>query len=116
MQKRLRIKIIDKENGGYGIGMNIGLDNCTGDYVARDPGLDDYVRTSMYEDLLHELPACQRPGIDQGKFLPVVHDKSGKQVNQYNACGRTRACTTGSLIRQRTHCLQFIMNTWSRNL
>ena len=28
-----RIKIVDKENGGYGIGMNIGLDMATGEYI-----------------------------------------------------------------------------------
>ena len=45
-----RIKIVDKENGGYGIGMNIGLDMATGEYIGiLEP--DDYVAITMYEDL-----------------------------------------------------------------
>ena len=56
-EKDSRIKIIDKENGGYGIGMNIGLDNCTGDYVGiLEP--DDYVKTSMYGDLYELAEKC----------------------------------------------------------
>ena len=31
-QKDDRIVLVDKENGGYGIGMNIGLDKATGEY------------------------------------------------------------------------------------
>ena len=32
-QKDDRIVLVDKENGGYGIGMNIGLDKATGEYI-----------------------------------------------------------------------------------
>ena len=28
-----RITIVDKENGGYGMAMNIGLDRATGEYI-----------------------------------------------------------------------------------
>ena len=31
--KDKRIIIVDKENGGYGIGMNIGLEMATGEYI-----------------------------------------------------------------------------------
>ena len=45
-----RIVIIDKENGGYGIGMNVGLERATGEYIGIvEP--DDYVKLDMYEDL-----------------------------------------------------------------
>ena len=45
-----RVKIIDKPHGGYGKAMNVGLDNCTGEYIGiLEP--DDYVKTSMYGDL-----------------------------------------------------------------
>ncbi len=45
-----RIIIVDKENGGYGVGMNIGLDRAAGEYVGIvEP--DDYVPLNMYEDL-----------------------------------------------------------------
>jgi glycosyltransferase involved in cell wall biosynthesis len=45
-----RIVLVDKENGGYGIGMNIGLDKATGEYIGIvEP--DDFVPLHMYEDL-----------------------------------------------------------------
>lgn len=47
-QKDNRIKVIHKENGGYGKAMNIGLDNATGEYIGIvEP--DDYVALDMYE-------------------------------------------------------------------
>ena len=49
-QKDNRIVIIDKQNEGYGKGMNDGLDKATGEYVGIvEP--DDYVDLHMYEDL-----------------------------------------------------------------
>lgn len=45
-----RIKVIHKENGGYGKAMNIGIDNATGEYLGIvEP--DDYIKSNMYEDL-----------------------------------------------------------------
>ena len=45
-----RIKVIHKENGGYGSAMNVGLDNATGEYIGIvEP--DDYIEANMYEDL-----------------------------------------------------------------
>lgn len=47
-QKDNRIKVIHKENGGYGKAMNTGLDNATGEYIGIvEP--DDYIALDMYE-------------------------------------------------------------------
>ena len=47
-QKDSRIVLVDKMNEGYGVGMNIGLDKATGEYVGIvEP--DDFVPLSMYE-------------------------------------------------------------------
>ena len=49
-QKDDRIVLVDKENGGYGIGMNIGLDKATGEYIGIvEP--DDFIPLNMYSDL-----------------------------------------------------------------
>lgn len=49
-QKDSRIKLIDKENSGYGASMNIGLDKATGEYIGIvEP--DDFANTKMYEAL-----------------------------------------------------------------
>ena len=45
-----RIKVIHKENGGYGSAMNVGLEKATGEYIGIvEP--DDYIDSKMYEDL-----------------------------------------------------------------
>ena len=45
-----RIILVDKENGGYGLAMNIGLDRASGEYIGIvEP--DDYVALTIYEDL-----------------------------------------------------------------
>lgn len=49
-EKDPRIVLIDKENGGYGIGMNIGLSVATGEYIGIvEP--DDFVPVNMFGDL-----------------------------------------------------------------
>ena len=49
-QNDKRIKIIDKQNTGYGASMNIGLDNAQGEYIGIvEP--DDFVKNTMFEDL-----------------------------------------------------------------
>jgi len=48
--KDRRIKVIHKENGGYGQACNVGLSQATGEYVAIvEP--DDYIDSDMYADL-----------------------------------------------------------------
>ena len=45
-----RIKVIHKENGGYGKAMNVGLDNATGEYIGIvEP--DDWIEPDMFEVL-----------------------------------------------------------------
>ena len=43
-----RIKVIHKENGGYGKAMNVGFDNATGEYIGIvEP--DDWIEPEMFE-------------------------------------------------------------------
>lgn len=52
-QKDNRIKVIHKENGGYGKAMNVGLANVTGEYVGIvEP--DDYIELNMFESLYNK--------------------------------------------------------------
>jgi len=49
-KKDNRIKVIHKENSGYGASMNIGIDNASGEYIGIvEP--DDYVELDMFEIL-----------------------------------------------------------------
>ena len=45
-----RIKVINKENSGYGISMNMGLDAATGEYIGIVES-DDFVTNTMFADL-----------------------------------------------------------------
>lgn len=45
-----RIKVIHKENGGYGKAMNVGLDNATGECIGIVES-DDFADIHMFEDL-----------------------------------------------------------------
>ena len=44
------MKIIDKDNAGYGHTMNIGMDMAKGEYIGIIES-DDYVDLNMYKDL-----------------------------------------------------------------
>ena len=48
--KDSRIKIINKENSGYGASMNMGLAAAEGEYIGIVES-DDFVKTTMYEEL-----------------------------------------------------------------
>lgn len=45
-----RIKVINKENSGYGISMNMGLDIASGEYIGIVES-DDFIKNTMFEDL-----------------------------------------------------------------
>ncbi|MGN1153988.1 MAG: glycosyltransferase [Candidatus Gastranaerophilaceae bacterium] len=49
-QKDSRIKVINKDNSGYGASMNMGLAAATGEYIGILES-DDFVKTTMYEVL-----------------------------------------------------------------
>lgn len=49
--KDSRIRIIDKENGGYGVGCNLGIREAHGEWISIvEP--DDWIDEHMYEDML----------------------------------------------------------------
>ena len=87
-QKDKRIKIIDKQNTGYGHSMNIGLDRAEGEYIGiLEP--DDFTDIHMFEDLY---------GIAKEKDCDIVksdyyryHSKTGEKRKAGNttkfACG-----------------------------
>lgn len=111
-KKDARVKIIDKENGGYGKAMNAGMDACTGEYVGIvEP--DDYVQTNMYQEL-YEKAAEYDVDIIKADFYRFVHDETGKQINSYNHLtsnpdGYNRVIDP----YEEPEVFKYIMNTWS---
>ena len=45
-----RIKVVHKENAGYGVAMNVGLELATGEYIGIVES-DDMIAPAMYEEL-----------------------------------------------------------------
>ena len=72
-----RVKIISKDNSGYGHTMNVGLDAATGKYIGIvEP--DDYIKLDMYETLynLAEKQQVDLIKADAAQF----EDKNGKRI------------------------------------
>ena len=112
-EKDKRIIIIDKENGGYGVGMNIGIEKASGEYLGIvEP--DDFVPLNMYEDLyniakINELDFVKadfyrfKRNADNGNMeLTYNHLSSSKK--DYNIVFNPS---------EKPEALRYIMNTWS---
>lgn len=66
--KDSRIKVIHKENGGYGSAMNIGLEDATGEYIGIvEP--DDYIELNMYEMLYKQAMKMSADVCDSGFYV-----------------------------------------------
>ena len=107
-----RIIVIDKKNEGYGIGMNLGIDKASGEYIGIvEP--DDFVPPEMYETLynaahendldfvkadFYRFTGSAEPGYEKTLF------RLSEKPEDYNKIfdpGRDPST------------LKFIMNTWS---
>ena len=81
--KDSRVKVVHKENAGYGAAMNVGLDMATGEYVGIVES-DDYVLPQMYETLYavaveNDLDMVKSDAyywLEKENFLSRIHTKS----------------------------------------
>lgn len=80
-QKDSRIKIINKENSGYGASMNMGLDAASGEYIGIVES-DDFVSSNMFEDL-YNLAEKNNADIVKSDYYTYLTSK-----NQYKKAGR----------------------------
>ena len=112
-EKDERIIIVDKENGGYGVGMNIGLDKAKGEYIGiLEP--DDYVPLNMFEDLYK---AAKENDLDfvKADFYRFTRDEETGNMNlEYNHLDKTKE-NYNKIIdpQEKPYISRFIMNTWS---
>lgn len=76
-----RIKIIDKENGGYGKAMNVGMAAAAGEYVGIVES-DDYVEHDMFEKLYD---VAKRDDLDfvKSDFIKFWTFEDGSQKTKY---------------------------------
>lgn len=107
-----RIVLVDKENGGYGIGMNIGLDKATGEYVGIvEP--DDFVPVTMYEDLYQKAVENDLDFI-KADFYRFKRSETGDMSLSYNHLS-TNPEDYNKVFdpSTNTEAIRYIMNTWS---
>lgn len=107
-----RIRIIDKENGGYGKAMNCGYDIATGEYIGIiEP--DDYVDLHMYEDL-YNLAKEKDLDFIKADFNRFQHDEYGNLIFMYNKIAKLdenyNVVIKPSEVKSS---FTYIMNTWS---
>ncbi len=70
-----RIKVIHKENSGYGASMNMGLAAATGEYIGIVES-DDFIEPDMYEEL-YELSEGGRIDVVKSNFWDCYDEKNG---------------------------------------
>lgn len=108
-----RIIIVDKENGGYGKAMNIGLDRATGEYIGiLEP--DDYVPLAMYEDLYRVASEHDLDFVKADFYRFTTNDTTGDVNFVYNHLDKTGTYYNQVLnSSEMPELTKFIMNTWS---
>lgn len=111
-EKDPRIVLIDKENGGYGIGMNIGLSVATGEYIGIvEP--DDFVPVNMFGDL-YEIAKANDLDFVKADFYRFECASNGDMFLTYNHLDRKNQYYNQVFDPSHTpEAIRFIMNTWS---
>jgi len=106
-----RVKVIDKDNAGYGHTMNLGMDMACGEYIGIIES-DDFVDLYMYEELYEVI---QREKVNfvksdfyrfygEGESLCREYNKMAREDKNYNRVINPRI---------EKDSFKFIMNTWS---
>lgn len=111
-EKDSRIILVDKENGGYGIGMNIGLEKATGEYIGIvEP--DDFVPVNMFGDL-YKIAIENDLDFVKADFYRFERASNGDMFLTYNHLDRKDVYYNQIFNPSETpEAVRFIMNTWS---
>lgn len=111
--KDSRIVLVDKQNEGYGVGMNIGLEKATGEYIGIvEP--DDFVPLAMYEDLYNV--ACENDlDFVKADFYRFTRDDETGDMNLVYNHLDAEGEDYNQVINpyEKPYVTKFIMNTWS---
>lgn len=108
-----RFIIIDKENGGYGKAMNVGLDKATGEYIGiLEP--DDYVPLNMYEDLYKVAKEHDLDFVKADFYRFTTDEETEDKHMVYNHLDKSHENYNVVLCpKEKPYVTKFIMNTWS---
>lgn len=110
-QKDSRVKIINKDNAGYGHTMNIGMDMAVGEYIGIIES-DDYADLHMYEDL-YNIAIEKQVDVIKADFNRFTYE-NGKIHCVYNDVAKKAEYYNRIVDPVETpFSFRFIMNTWS---
>ena len=107
-----RVVIVDKENGGYGMAMNIGISRASGEYIGIvEP--DDFVPLSMYEDL-YQVAAENDLDFVKADFYRFSRAGNGNMDLKYYSLSEFPEDYNKVFNPSETPAaIKFVMNTWS---
>lgn len=108
-----RIIVIDKENEGYGVGMNTGIGRASGEYIGIvEP--DDYVPAEMYEELYRAANTNDLDFVKADFYRFTKDKKTGKLNLTYNRLDASGENYNKVICPfEKPYITKFIMNTWS---
>lgn len=110
--KDKRIIIVDKENGGYGIGMNIGLEIATGEYIGIVES-DDFVPVNMFGNL-YDIAKGNNLDFVKADFYRFERATNGDMFLTYNHLSKKEEDYNVVFNPSETpEAIRWIMNTWS---
>lgn len=105
-----RVKIIDKQNAGYGHAMNIGMDMACGEYIGIVES-DDYVDIHMYEEL-YNLASELDLDFVKSNFNRFVYEDGNLKLFYNNTV--PKIYQNRILIpRKETQVFRGVLNTWT---
>lgn len=107
-----RIRLIYRENGGYGCAVNEGMKKAAGEYIGIvEP--DDFVPPDMYQDLYRTAKEYELDFV-KADFYRFTTGRDGEREFVYNHLSQ-RPEDYNKVFRPagRPDALRFIMNTWS---
>lgn len=107
-----RIRLIHRENGGYGCAVNEGMKKAAGEYIGIvEP--DDFVPPDMYQDLYRTAKEYELDFV-KADFYRFTTGRDGEREFVYNHLSQ-RPEDYNKVFRPagRPDALRFIMNTWS---
>ena len=109
--KDSRVKVIHKENAGYGVSMNTGMDKATGEYFAILES-DDYIQENMLENLYN---LCEKNNLDfvKADYRVFVGENKDRQFEYMTTC---RTCDHYNKVlnpEKDTTVFNDRMNTWT---
>ena len=108
-----RFVIIDKANGGYGVGMNVGISRARGEYIGiLEP--DDYVPCQMFEELYQVASENDLDFVKADFYRFATDAATGNLYMVYNHLDKTGTYYNRLLNPSESPAItKFTMNTWS---